>query len=268
MAKLVAKPPAGSRIDWGNPLSAGLIDYWVFNENAGQPRSLTYTNPVPSLDGGSWGASAGGSGRRYTGVSGSRDRWDSVAARNITGAVTVAVGFTPVAANPDCALLVKRESSAAGGGMEWGLFSDAASGVYFTWQNGGSFNSVFDGSLGFVTAGKYMCSVGTRPTAGTSGKLYKNGTLIKTTTGLSAPTSLGIAASFGATNNGTDLLFNGVIHWAGLWNRELSEAEVQALNANPYALLVPVSPRRFYGASNAIIANVIGANIPGQNYGY
>jgi hypothetical protein len=150
--------------------------------------------------------------------------------------------------------------------MEWGIFSDPTVGVYFSWTNGGSFQSVFNASgLGAIPAGGYMTAAGTRPSAATSGKLYKNGVLIQSTTGLSVPTSAGLPVTFAAANDGT-LLFNGTILWVYLFNRELNDWEVKTIHDNPYSLLTP-SSKTFFNSSY-VTANVIGANIPGQNFGY
>jgi hypothetical protein len=205
-------------------------------------------------------------GRRYLQLPTGYDRWPNSAERAITGAVTVAVGFSSVVANPTDTQIVGKRNALGSTGMEWGIFSDGALGIYFTWNTGGAFNSVYNATLGTVPAGTFMTAVGTRPDAGTSGKLYKNGSLIQTTTGLSAPTSTGTPVTFGGTNTG-ELLFNGMVNWAFLWNRELSAAEIQELEVNPYALLVSVSKSPIImGAYPS--ANVIGANIPGQNFGY
>jgi hypothetical protein len=180
------------------------------------------------------------------------DRWANNAERAIVGEITIGVGFVSTFANPSNVMIAGKRNQAGGAtGMEWGILSDPTVGVYFQWTNGGSFQSVFDaGTLGAIPAGVYMTAVGTRPVAATSGKLYKNGVLIKETTGLSVPTSIGTPITIGGANNGS-LLFDGIVHWIGLWNREMPASEVQRLHQNPYAMLAPVSPARFFTGMSA-----------------
>lgn len=241
---------APSNINRASPLARGLVDFWVFNEGAGVPRSLTNPGEVSVNPGGTWGINHHGRGRRYSQIPTGYDRWADSAARSITGAITVAVGFSSVIANPTDTQIFGRRSGLGSPQEEWGIFSDATLGMYFSWTNSGSFNSVYDASLGSVPAGQYTTAIGTRPVAATSGKLYKNGVLIKTTTGLNAPTAHNVPVTFGGANDGS-LLFDGTINWAGLWNREFSDAEVRALHDNPYSVLAPVSPRRFFATPTA-----------------
>ena len=53
----ISKPPPGSMIDWGHPLSRDQVDWWMFNEGAGSKisdiisgRHGTLTNMDPASD--------------------------------------------------------------------------------------------------------------------------------------------------------------------------------------------------------------------------
>lgn len=249
------KPGLGYGIDWANPVTNGLVEAVLFNEYGGSPYSLLrHTNLTQSGTGQTWVNQA----RSYDG-SGGIDSLANRAEFQLTGAVSVAFGMISRVSSADTGFhdLPNKRFAAGSSGIEFGFnFRNSGVAKQMYWNNGGGYQVVAITSGATVANGSPEHWMGTRPTAATSGKLYVNGALGQSTTGLTAPAASTTGILFGAALDGSGAWTGSMLYFY-LWNRELSAAEAAQVYANPYQL---IAPRRTY-FNTAAAATLAGARI-------
>lgn len=253
--KWSTRPPSGSQLNAGHPLTRGMVGCWLFNEGAGMTvydllgqNDGTITNPPSSGQGGLWVPMPGGPGQ-LTGI--------AMQGINNFPATTVTVN-NPLFGSPACASIVCiayplsdvghfNPIASWGGGVvqvEYD-FNNLTAGFWGT-QDLGSGNTR---DLVIGTPGQYnrlaMHSVyvvdplGTVGTAGLSG--YLNGVLAGTvsSTGSTFWPDAGTTTTFGGGN--------AIIGQVIFYNRALTYAEAQQLYVEPYCFVLPPNlPRSRY----------------------
>ena len=226
------KPMMGQQIDWSNPLSKGLVGYWLMNEGTG--------NIVQDLSGNgndgtfgvgaaspSWIAGNHGSAINFDGG----DTCEITEKSNvlaITNALTIIanVKFNNTSAYDS---VINRYD--AGGG--YGIYYSSQPRLRFVVRDGGS---NYDECLisGQPVTGEWMQIAGVFD--GANSYIYKNAIL--------GDTQVGTALS----NTSTDTLSIGTgfygdsfvdIDHVMIWNRALSAREIQDLHSNPFGMFQP-----------------------------
>lgn len=99
---------------------------------------------------------------------------------------------------------------------------------------------------------------------GTTLRFYLNGQPDGTATDTQTFTGAGLYV--GGKNTTEKLGGNCKLTYLGIWDRVLSANDFRKIASSPYDLWAPAQMRRLFGIFSA--NNVIGANIPGQNFGY
>jgi hypothetical protein len=219
------KPVSGARIDWGSPLTRGLVALYVCDEAGGQIRNLVNERQVGAL--GTWAPHRGGlTVENFSGTIGGVPELNFA-----SGAWTVGVfgEVANVTGSEQPALFGRSVYVDESNNQGWEL-GGASTGVwrFVAFNNNGfaSYNLLGTGSR----ANGPVSLFGT--TDGTTRRLYVNG-LVEASTNNNASiasASSGLYNSPGATEH--QLLYIGYA-----WNRCLSAAEVLELSRNPYALL-------------------------------
>lgn len=255
-SRLLQVPGSLPRIDWSHPLANGLIGYWMpgigggvdltgvappLTINSGFTNDMTVEGPSDfSNTSGTNGGMSGlvGTGSPYLNQTAISMYWRGVPMGDNpdTSPVCIGVLYGTADASPNtvwCILI------SAFGGVNWsnlrGFWNSAGSNVFS--NVGVALNSAY---------GK-PCSVAATFLVGGNCNLYGrqdfsgNFTLTDTKAfGAAAPTNTGadpicincFSASHGRATNGKSNL--GVF-----WNRELTQAELTAFDADPYCFLIP-----------------------------
>lgn len=249
------KPGPGVCIDWSHPLAKGLAGCWLFNEGGGksnihdiaawQTVNTTTGTPAWSPSGSPWrgaaiNTSTGGNYwkiNRKKGPANSTDKWT-------------------------CAALVYA-TNATGCIINYGEVTDSN----FTWSMGiANTNNLTWGYDGFITQNISLGlsvslnawhAVAISTTSSTSRLGMVDGKFATNTTAPSGPTTsaggLSIAASFAnSTHEAAD--WQGKLAAIFSWNYNLSQGKLSLWNANPFAMIRQVAPRRAFGVAAAASA--------------
>lgn len=252
------KPPFGSvTMDWGHPLASGLVGYWPLNEGGG----ATVYSLAQSLNGTRVNAPSNGGG--YYGphilfASASAQYIDcgNPAPLQITADITVHTAYTLTTVPPlvvSSMSLVAKDADLGGRAFTFDVArSDAdpnSAGVRF-YINGGAGNNIVVEGRNPVVGDTRTCT-GSYRTGDKLLTLYVNGARVaeKTadTSGIPSATS---AVRFASRSYmGFEDPLNGSMPFVMIWNRKLSDAEVNWIHAQPYSLLRPILRRRYVGSS-------------------
>lgn len=229
------KPPAGTQLQYGNPLLVGLKECIFFNEGGGTPTNLASPTLVPSLV----GTAAWVSGLVGTGVHGNsatnQVRIADSSLNYAAGDFTFRTVFTPVT---------------------WtGAFTD-------TFMKGNEFRLFFDTSGNLSLAAMGGTDGGTCSTGMTAGGTYD---FVITRSGSTCICYVN-GVNKGTFTNGNTALQSAIFQYGGdgnrgsqgdvtvythnFWTRALSPAEIQELYVNPYTLLRG-APRIRLGSTTA-----------------
>jgi hypothetical protein len=231
-----SKPPVGTQINWGSPLSQGLFESFLLNENGGLV-ARSFDNFAAGFAGGGpyWISTPAGIGVSSPGTSNRI---------SIPNRINYAAGdFT--------ARYISIQYGTIGGG-----FSDllakgtvAAGELQLFTSTSGDLSQIVVGAqdLSGVT-GAFTLNVPTDlviTRRGTSLKVYVNGILKSTqtstgTTGFAGTMSLG-----GNGFRGTGEPNQTILGWQ-FWQRELSAGEVSQLYVDPYCFLQPQTGNKRY----------------------
>ena len=252
------QPPLGVGINFGHPLAKGLTFYTVFNAGAGVQKTLLPSNlPGTVVTGGtkpgkSWLSLDGSQSQNWDGNWGVwyergtwvEPNWMSVVcfARKSTSNVT-----------GDASLYRKAYQNAGSApfvshGINWnpGGAGQGVVGGYIADQGGTLHSPTFNPGVSLALPHMYGLSVGPSGSDGVIKQYFdgikKTSTTVTGMTGIKYDTtSTGrlILSGAAATSNTVPII--GWVYSLGIWNRQLTDAEMEWLNMEPYAML---SPRR------------------------
>jgi hypothetical protein len=239
-----AKPPAGTAIDWGNPLTAGLIRSWLVNEAGGKmlsdgaknyPSYLTTVTTAPA-----WRPGLRGMGVSFT---------DLASYAQPTGPVVNTAKVTIEA-------LVRYDSSPGGSqtprdliGFVDGHGSGTQDKVLSIYRDGEPRAFAYDGANRDIF-GSAQIAIGTTThlvmTAdGTNLTLYRNGVQVAqvacgdTYTSYTQP-NIVIGALSGSSGSTVTIFV------ARVWTRALRPGEIMTLAADPFCIYAPPVWRRYF----------------------
>lgn len=241
------KPAAGSQIRWGNQLSRGLVFCLLMNEGGGTPRDATGRSAVPATTSATvptWTSDIAGTGRKYVRAS---SEWDEYGTLN-TGIQFNAVPFTILAlfrtnSSPSAVQQPAGMGLAAKAGYGFRMSTGNVNRFATATTTGGSFVSVTGSTINTATL---INAVGTMTGAGAM-TYYENGVLQGTASQGSPNLAEGTAVAFRTgTDNSSAAAFDGTLFLVVIWNRVLNFVEIQALQVDPYAFMIPPSPHAFF----------------------
>jgi hypothetical protein len=229
------KPPLGSQILSGHPLAHGHLDGWLLNDLGGaadirslRGQTVTQTNtadrtvspvgPILVPTNNSTVFSAGVTPRLKP-------------TSGLTLAAFIYVNQTPPAANQT---MLHTGILGSTGGYHLGLTTGALPRFIV--------NSTTSGALsGAVVANSSYLMVGAWN--GTQSRLYVNGVLAAGPTAVSAITYGSEIVQLLSSNFTAQQLRAGLVY-AHIWDRALTQDEIQWLYVEPYAMIAPPGPRR------------------------
>lgn len=234
------KPPVGSVVDWGDPISSGLVGCWLFNEPGGnlvydiaRTNTGVMTNVVRKA--GKYGQCLKFTGSEYITIPdhNSLDLVDLIT-------IVTRIKFTTTSNT----VIVEKSSNntsyhlhvypvTGGSGVQWGLLLDDTNGrVISTAKNDGNWHTV----LGTFSNAKDVL------------KVYIDGILNNTNAvATRVPGSTSNALLIGSRSGSYG--FVGEMDFLRLYNREMVPAEASRLFTEPFAGIV--TPKRRIGRSAA-----------------
>ena len=247
------KPPPGTLIDWGHPLSYGLIGCWLLNEvGSGRIIDSTGRHPPGSLvNAPTWDRGMFGPAMQFSNASNTYiNIGNSIPLRGL-GQFSISCWAYPTSTTANRAFISEWEgcTSANGSTFTWGMNQNGANAVQFYVDNqatgcgsggSGQWNSVtvqnvwqhlvvtFDGTLG----------------VGSKSQLYRNGvqqvkandSINVTTTGTFTTNPLTIGTLDGISPKWP---FDGKLDNYQMWNRVISQAEARKLYTAPFDFFRP-----------------------------
>lgn len=221
------KPVGNVKIDWGHPLSKGLVGLWLFNNRTfnlvteGFELSDTNVNYVETLDGKA-GVFGPGASRSF--------KLKDAAARYASDKFTYFSRFKWYAQSSAGRLVSNTNSSNIGSTLQVGGGAYAAT----CYINTGSWTGTFGNTVpaGVVTS---IASTYDRKNV----KVYNNGIVTGSSSLTGTPAHSLLVTELGARVNDTTENFDGEIYYTSIYDKALSEVEVSSLTSNPYQLLIP-----------------------------
>lgn len=263
------QPPVGAQINYGHPLARGLFFYQLMNAGGGIARTLLPNNLAPTTLGTvpspTWSHGSDGSSPNFNG------NWSYVFTRQTifeptwVSCVTKLrrVGTLTTSASPFCKAFHNAQSapftaynlSYNNGTSSQDTLNAQVANQGGTLFKGANINAGTGATLVPHTVG---FSVGPNGSNGQI-KTYLNG-IIKDTTAVSGMTSCGYDTTStgnlivsGINGSSTQAVWSGDIYYIALYNRVLTDAEMEWLNAEPYALLATPKSRKFFFGKAGIV---------------
>lgn len=228
---LDAQPQEAVEVDWGNPITAGLS----FAQVGDNPANLA---GPPSVVVGSLGRETGRTGRGLSFPGSTSSYLWAPAQRSAGGGTALAFCFLPNAASASNVSLVGVYSvsgSAVGGGVAHYLATSSSTGEFAAISTDA--NNFAVASALIPAYNRDHCVIGTFVQGG-SRTLWVNGRKAATNATGRSPTNLQ-RVQVGVYSTDNSLLFSplvGAMYLSCWWDRVLTDAEVQAISANPWQL--------------------------------
>jgi len=259
------KPPVGSEIDWGHPLSQGLVGAWLMNEGGGNiVRDLVKGNNGTLVGNTNWSSSVKGIATNFDG------NGDYI---NIPNFKMVVDAFSPFSIVFALYPLTTADYNQTIGELTtgWNCFrfhTESGSGVYcgVGGDNGDRFTPT-ELPLGTVTRNSWNNFVftidsGNPGFAYGSGRFYKNGNLLAKKTFTSGLNEDWSGFIIGQPDTNT---INGKFGRLYIYSRALSPSEIQQLYSEPYCFIQPIK-RRFYSITEAPTGAAAGIMTPRTSF--
>ena len=230
------KPPLGSQINWGHPLSKGLVGCWLMNEGGGNVVSdiARKNNGTLPSSGITWGYKKSGIVLNFTATNNINLGTPTILAPTTPFSVTAWVSRSGNIVGNDGIISSKTDTS---GNLGWLLYANSTA------------NKARFLAAGVVAESNSAIPLNTLTHLvgvwnGTKVLLYVNGVLQTTQgSGTSQPYYSGVSARIGQ--------YSVFEKWAGyissisFYNRALSPSEIQSLYVEPYQMIQPIRRRVF-----------------------
>lgn len=239
------KPGLGSEIDWGHPLSRGLVGCWLFNEGAGrlamdiagQNHGLMSNFAGTPSSGWSGGALAFDGSDDYIRVPGHPRL--TVGSGDFSLVTSIRCDAAP--ATTDAGVLNPDDASAASHGYY--LWISSALSLHYIVRGA---SSLINRSLNVLTLGKLVqVALSYRANNSIGCSLFVGSSLIESrdSTVVGAITNT-LGLIFGRRAVASINTLSGIMRHAMIYARALTPDEVRWLAAEPYAMVLPAGPRR------------------------
>lgn len=251
---VVYKPGPGVQINWNHPLTRGLVGFWILNEGGGTvANDLAIYGPGTLTNSPGW--SSGAIGTAVTLVRASSQyiqiAHNANVSTNTNSTLSIEVRFRFPAAgascpSSDCGLISKTSSNKACPFDSFIIPGTPTSTIHFILGNCSATN---DQSIATTlinsSASHVFCGTNGTLTTGNI-RIYVDGQIVKDVSGGGASVSEGAGFAIRIGNRNDNLtLFDGVIEYARVWNRELTPNEVRDLYIQPYAILTTLERYRY-----------------------
>lgn len=234
---------AQQRLNWGHPLSHGLVFCAAMGEGGGRPYDLVDDAPAPLSGGLRWSTGKYGAELLGDNTNGFAS-FPNKARYNVVGPISACALFRiPAAGFTSWHQIVQKPFTTTNTSpfMDWGLAVLEFFGGYsvILAANG-------DTSGGGVISnplGRWVHAVGTRD--GTNIRIYLDGGAPTVTAQSNLPTNTNSQPVRIGANADAGEPWGGDIAFAAVWNRTLGGDEARALYAEPFGMLAPAPIRRF-----------------------
>lgn len=228
------------RIDWKHPLTAGLLNAWVFS--GGKPVSLTNGFILSPLSAATVGSSSRGAGWKFNGSSQAyiTDRSDILPSS--TSSCALATVVTPQSTTANLYIFSHGNTGfGTGQGHIAAIAHGPSNGTQWAatigYDGGGSSSNLAGGSL--VVGTPNVVAANINLISSSTNTLYVNGVSVATNT---TPASINLttnATSIGCLARSTNVVFTfDLVHCCFEWSRTLSSAEHLLLADDPYGFLI------------------------------
>lgn len=230
------KPPVGSKIDWSNPMSNGLVGCFLLNEGAGTKcHNLANNYNIGTLTTAPWSKGLGGIGIKFSNTAGERVS-GTIASLSGSRGLTMAFGFQATGASnytiggigstasDQQAISLRANSSTVLGSV---LYGRDLSGTFSSYTNKlcvGVYQHKKNGA-------RYLYLNGVRVSVGNNGSYGGNG-----------------AFKIGAAPFSDSERFQGWVYFGYYWNRDLSDQECIRICYEPYDVIKYPRRRRYFVA--------------------
>lgn len=257
------KPPIGCSIDYGNPLSEGIVGCWIFNEGKGSIVKNLATNKNsniinPSSD--TW-SNYNELCLKFNGSNRYIDTYETTAGqplKPISPPMTIIVRHYPNSSVSRRELISCEESTPNGYEMMWqntGIGYKIEFGIF-----GGSYQTVsYTSSEGAdIAPGKWInqCGQWDNTTALNPMKIYDNSMNVKNG-GVDGRISYGSSSvKIGRSGNASVNYYSDFIAHVFVWRRLLNFKQIKSIYDNPYQFLTFVDKNKFYTSQSTIDTGV------------
>lgn len=262
------KPPVGAQINWGHPLARGLAGCWVFNEGAGSVLDLVRGIVGTFVGGATWIRTKMGSTVAIDGTAGARlDLGDTLNPASLPVSVVTHVDVKSLAAT--------------GGVFTTDRTTATHSGMFLLVRSTGAISLEFGDNLGGGAANRRTKLTGASVVA-----VDVPISLVGVIRGATDMTILVNGIDRGGTYSGTGgamthttrsawigasdtLILNGRIAYVYFYTSALQDSDARWLTVEPYAFLLPMSPRLryFFPSVTAAAADVYSGRGIGRGVG-
>lgn len=236
------KPPAGASIDWGDPISSGLVGRWLFTEVRARISDLTGRNLLRGYSGVTETPGPfGGNALLFDGVTG-KCRSEFQGARPVitTRPMTFVAWMRQTDSAASCfGVSVQDEATAT---SYYVIFIVGTTGK-FRAQQASPVNTVIAESTLVALPDRWYQVVGVWGAEATDRRIYVNGRLEGSeSSSISTDPALIDTLTIGALNRSTPAYGKGGVDNVSVYNRALSPTEILRLYNEPFAGIV--APRR------------------------
>jgi Concanavalin A-like lectin/glucanases superfamily len=224
-----SKPWPGVGINWSHPLAQNLVMAVAFNEGSGLPiEIISGAQPTVDVTPYAWDISPYGPSAKYT-AGQSSVKYSAVPACGPAMSAFCLAKLSSMTVS-DNFMLVERELVNA----SWALFYSIGA---FTWRGGSGTNRVSLASTSTPITANTWFAYGVTETgvASTGAKLWVNGVVIASGTAGAVPVRASTPIHLG-TYDGSGYPLAGGMAVAYVWDRCLSDIEMQSISANPWRL--------------------------------
>ena len=255
------KPPVGSQVNWGNPLSKGLVGCWLLNEGGGGI-AINLANTKSLAAGVAAGRSLTREGLKFTA---STNIFAVGSAVNLSLPFTIIIAMTKkIAVGTSSAFLLvgKHGSSTNYSKLDWFFTSTAPahSNLRYAYYSGSEQRIDISNQYGintpFDTCG---CTYD-----GTNMTGFLNG--VRELTAAGTPTNPAANVRIGLWFGGAGCILT-TYKYTYIWQRVLSDNEIRQLYIQPYQFIQPIKKRYVFDlGGEAPTANITGIMTPRSGY--
>lgn len=238
------KPPAGAQIDRGDPLSVGLIAYWLMNGGGGGSiYDAVRSNKATIASGNSWNVGQFGRALNFSGTTSNFDAVVDLLSQSPTNDFCSISAWFNTANVSQVGTMVAFGQLTNGAASNENVLLQVTTQIWALTQGGGNNQAVATIAAGVWT---HACAVFT---SSTSRSIYVNGRLIQTDTSAQAAAPTARKVRFGQRGTNDNQPYAGKLDNVRIYNRPLLSTEVLRLYREPFAGIV--APRRRIISSTA-----------------
>ncbi len=235
----ITKPPLGTQLDWANPLNSGLAAFWVFNENggdkvndlSGNANTGTLTNMAfPSTTTSGWNPGRLGPAIAFDSVNDYIDYGSNISLDVAGSDHTIETWIKWTESTGNVRTIVNHGAFTSKFILTTGAWSAGQDKVGYGWAESGVVTTWYYNAGSGLNDGQWHHVVATK--LGSSVMIYVDGV------SRSYSTSTAWANGNNRIGVGYYANFNGTIDEVRIYNRALTQTEIQKLYINSYEVFL------------------------------